>query len=227
MEVSGATPGEPFWLVLGQSFNSGWSASIDGEGIGDPELVDGFANGWQVVPDADSFVVDLRFAPQTTRRPRHRRVGAGRSGVPPADHPSAPTRDHRPVGPGRALLEGARLPLRRRPPHHAHGGADRAGRRPARVRRRRPGGGTAHRRGGRPGGAPRDVPPLAAAREPARPRASPPSTCSTSRCATAPAPGFEWPIEVDRVHPFGWLAILLVVTDVIVDRVWQARRTDT
>jgi hypothetical protein len=43
----------------------------------------------------------------------------------------------------------------------------------------------------------------------------------------APAPGFEWPIEVDRVHPFGWLAILLVVADVIVDRVWQARRTDT
>jgi hypothetical protein len=42
-----------------------------------------------------------------------------------------------------------------------------------------------------------------------------------------PAPGFEWPIEMDRVHPFGWLAILLVVADVIVDRVWQARRTDT
>jgi hypothetical protein len=32
---------------------------------------------------------------------------------------------------------------------------------------------------------------------------------------------------MDRVHPFGWLAILLVVADVIVDRVWQARRTDT
>jgi hypothetical protein len=29
------------------------------------------------------------------------------------------------------------------------------------------------------------------------------------------------------VHPFGWLAILLLVADVIVDRVWQARRTDT
>ena len=45
------------------------------------------------------------------------------------------------------------------------------------------------------------------------------------RCA--PAPSFDWPIEMDRVHPFGWLAVLLLVADVIVDRVWQARRTDT
>jgi hypothetical protein len=43
----------------------------------------------------------------------------------------------------------------------------------------------------------------------------------------APQPGFDWPTEMDRVHPFGWLAILLVVADVIVDRVWQARRSDT
>jgi hypothetical protein len=40
-------------------------------------------------------------------------------------------------------------------------------------------------------------------------------------------PGFEWPIEMDRVHPLGWAAVLLLVADVIVDRVWQARRTDT
>ena len=42
----------------------------------------------------------------------------------------------------------------------------------------------------------------------------------------SPMPGFEWPIEMDRVHPLGWLAVLLLVADVIVDRVWQARRTD-
>ena len=30
-----------------------------------------------------------------------------------------------------------------------------------------------------------------------------------------------------RPHPLGWLAVLLLVADVIVDRVWQARRTDT
>jgi hypothetical protein len=32
---------------------------------------------------------------------------------------------------------------------------------------------------------------------------------------------------MDRVHPLGWAAVLLLVADVIVDRVWQARRTDT
>lgn len=43
----------------------------------------------------------------------------------------------------------------------------------------------------------------------------------------SPIPGFEWPIEMDRVHALGWAAVLLRVADVIVDRVWQARRTDT
>ena len=42
----------------------------------------------------------------------------------------------------------------------------------------------------------------------------------------APMPSFEWPIEMRRVHLVGWLAVLLLVTDVVVDRVWQSRRTD-
>jgi hypothetical protein len=42
-----------------------------------------------------------------------------------------------------------------------------------------------------------------------------------------PTPSFEWPIEMKRPHPLGWLAVLLLVADVIVDRVWQSRRTDT
>ena len=41
-----------------------------------------------------------------------------------------------------------------------------------------------------------------------------------------PTPSFDWPIEMKRVHPIGWAAVLLLVADVIVDRVWQARRSD-
>jgi hypothetical protein len=42
----------------------------------------------------------------------------------------------------------------------------------------------------------------------------------------SPEPSFDWPIEMRRPHPIGWLAVLLLA-DVIVDRMWQARRTDT
>jgi hypothetical protein len=42
----------------------------------------------------------------------------------------------------------------------------------------------------------------------------------------SPPPFFDWPIEMRRPHPIGWLAVLLLVTDVIVDRVWQSRRSD-
>jgi hypothetical protein len=52
---------EPFWLVLGQSHSSGWQAS----GLGEPTLVDGYANGWYVEPDGDGPTrITMRFAPQ-------------------------------------------------------------------------------------------------------------------------------------------------------------------
>jgi arabinofuranan 3-O-arabinosyltransferase len=60
-----------FDLVLGQSINSGWQASIAGQSLGTPFLVDGFANGWQVDPSvlgsADhtgTVTVSLKWAPQ-------------------------------------------------------------------------------------------------------------------------------------------------------------------
>ncbi len=64
--VTGATPGRPFWLVFGQSHNTGWSAEVvDGDtAIAGPELVDGYANGYLVDPAAASFTVTLRFTPQ-------------------------------------------------------------------------------------------------------------------------------------------------------------------
>lgn len=64
VRVTGAVPGTPFWLTLGQGWSTGWTATIDGAGLGTPELVDGFANGWVVEPTAATFDVSLRFTPQ-------------------------------------------------------------------------------------------------------------------------------------------------------------------
>lgn len=64
VRVSGATPGEELWLVLGQSRSDGWSAVLDGQELGVSDLVDGFANGWRVRADRGTFEVDLRFEPQ-------------------------------------------------------------------------------------------------------------------------------------------------------------------
>jgi hypothetical protein len=70
VSVHGATT--PFLLVLGQSVNKGWMASVDGgPSLGHSTLVDGFGNGWLV--DAKTlaatghdgtFDVTMRFAPQ-------------------------------------------------------------------------------------------------------------------------------------------------------------------
>jgi hypothetical protein len=57
--------GEPFWLVLGQSLSDGWQAELDGESLGAPRLVNGYANGWLVDPgEAGTYGVTLRWTPQ-------------------------------------------------------------------------------------------------------------------------------------------------------------------
>ena len=54
------------WLVLGQSQNAGWRASIDGHDVGGSRLVDGYANGWVVPAHAQPVTVDLEWIPQRT-----------------------------------------------------------------------------------------------------------------------------------------------------------------
>jgi hypothetical protein len=64
LQITGARTGTPFWLVLGQSNNAGWEASVDGSNIGGSTLVDGYANGWRVQPPSGSFSVTLTWTPQ-------------------------------------------------------------------------------------------------------------------------------------------------------------------
>jgi hypothetical protein len=62
--VTNPNPGTPFWLVLGQSHNEGWSATADGHGLGPPQLVDGYANGWLISTPAATVHVHLEWKPQ-------------------------------------------------------------------------------------------------------------------------------------------------------------------
>jgi hypothetical protein len=59
--------GQPFWLVLGQSFSAGWSATLaGGTSLGAPKLVDAYANGWYV-PAGEikgTTVIHLTWTPQ-------------------------------------------------------------------------------------------------------------------------------------------------------------------
>ena len=64
VQVTGAQPGTPFWLVLGQSQNTGWEATIDGKTPGDSTLVNGYANGWLVNPARANFSVTFDWTPQ-------------------------------------------------------------------------------------------------------------------------------------------------------------------
>ncbi len=68
-EVSVADADQPYWLVMGQSFNPGWHATTaDGTDLGPPTLINGYANGWLVDPadvGADANLV-IEWTPQRT-----------------------------------------------------------------------------------------------------------------------------------------------------------------
>lgn len=64
VEVRGASPGTPFWLVLGQSFQGGWQIIDTEVEHSDAQLVDGYANGFLVTPDSETLELTIRFVPQ-------------------------------------------------------------------------------------------------------------------------------------------------------------------
>ncbi len=59
-----------YWLVLGQSHNDGWHATIGDRDLGPPVLVNGFANGWRIPAAlaAKPVVVHLEWTPQRVVR---------------------------------------------------------------------------------------------------------------------------------------------------------------
>ena len=59
-------PTAPFWMVLGESTNSGWHATVAGKDLGPPQLIDGYANGWLVTPKTSGrdMVITLEWTPQ-------------------------------------------------------------------------------------------------------------------------------------------------------------------
>ena len=59
------TDGTPFWLVFGESANSGWEADVSGGTAGPRQVVNGFANGWLVTPEhAGTMRISLQWTPQ-------------------------------------------------------------------------------------------------------------------------------------------------------------------
>ncbi|HEY2997480.1 MAG TPA: hypothetical protein VGJ43_02845, partial [Acidimicrobiales bacterium] len=224
-EVSGATPGEPFWLVLGQSNNPGWTAKVGGESLGEPQLVDGFANGWLVTPDKASFTVDMHFTPQ-------RRVDLALVASVVAAFACLLLLIRRPraiVQPPSSLAEPYSSVLAYR-----YDGAL-----PSRRIAIWTGVGVGLLSwllaGPVVGLAIGVAAGIGARHETFRRYLLLASPVALGVCALyvlyvqtrwRPTPSFDWPIEMKRVHPIGWAAVLLLVADVIVDRVWQARRSD-
>jgi hypothetical protein len=225
LKVTGATPDEPFWLVLGQSFNNGWTATLDGRTLPAPQLVDGFANGWLVVPSDKSFDVQLEFVPQrrvnlsliisgvavlgclllVLRRPK-RAVVAPSAMPEPYSHVVA-FRYHGALPAVRtAWIAGLCVGLV---------GWLLAGAGVGLVVGVAAGFGTRHEKF-------RRWLLLAA-----------PVALGFSalyvlyiQLRHSPEPSFEWPLEMRRVHPLGWLTVLLLVADVVVGRIWQSRSSE-
>jgi arabinofuranan 3-O-arabinosyltransferase len=65
-ELTVAPSDTPSWLILEQSWNAGWTAHADGEDLGEPVLINGYANGWQLPAAATSRQIILDWAPQRT-----------------------------------------------------------------------------------------------------------------------------------------------------------------
>ena len=66
VRITGAT--RPFWLVMGQSTNAGWRATVNGKELGESTLTDAYANGWLVRPNTAGGAIDatIEWVPQRT-----------------------------------------------------------------------------------------------------------------------------------------------------------------
>lgn len=56
---------DPFWLVFGQSIDNGWKLKVNGKTLGDATLVNGYAAGWLIDPHgASTLDITLQWTPQ-------------------------------------------------------------------------------------------------------------------------------------------------------------------
>ena len=217
--VDGATPGQPFWLTLGQSYNTGWHATISGHDVGAPHLVDGYANGWQITPTATSFTVRMTFTPQQTVNkmlavsvlaalvcialaawPRRRRWAT-------TDAPAVAFASWRPVAVDASTVRRVLVTLVSAVVAFAFAGIE-------------------------IGGVVGTLVAVAAFAPRARMLlrlASPAALALAALYVIAQqirhhtAPGLEWPTELEAAHPFGWLAVLALAADLALERVSRAR----
>jgi arabinofuranan 3-O-arabinosyltransferase len=231
--VVGARAGRPFWLVLGQSMSSGWTAEAEGHDLGPPTLIDGYANGWLVNPTTLAFRVHLQFTPQ--------RVVDGALGLSAAAALVCVV----------LLLRGDRNRLKPWEVPESIRLADLpADLEPAVASRAA----VTRYDGTRPSLMVAGLTALAlglAAVVAAGPLVAAPTAVLAAvaarwrRCRWlltlgAPAalalagayvvvwqarhhiaPGLDWPVELERAHPLGWLAVALLVADVVVARRWR------
>jgi arabinofuranan 3-O-arabinosyltransferase len=223
--VADATPGESFWLVMGQSHNDGWTASADGATLEEPQLVDGFANGWRVVPASSSFEVEMRFAPQ--QRVDVALVVSGVAAIVclllvlrrPRTVVLAPASMPEPYSPVLAFRYDGALPSRRTAVLTGAGM-----------------GVVAFALAGPLVGLGIGIAAGVGARHETFRRwlllASPLALGLAAlyvlynQVRHSPMASFDWPIVMRRPSPLGWIAVLILVADAVVDRVWQSRRSD-
>ena len=52
------------WVVVGEGYNTGWTASTDDGSLGTPTLVDGNANGWYLEPSTTPTTVTVSWTAQ-------------------------------------------------------------------------------------------------------------------------------------------------------------------
>ncbi len=234
VRVSGANA--PYWLVLGQSRNAGWHATVNGRDLGAAQLVDGFANGWLITPrpGESTATITMAWTPQRLvwvalaisviamigciaivaiggwRRRRSRAGGAQGTGAEMSDEPDRPASFVHPFGRDGAAMRP--IPL----------GLTALGAGLATAVLVRPVWGL--------------IPLVLVGVSLQWPRARGllrllpavlglfiAAYVSTGQFRHNYQANFDWPIYFERMRNVGWLAVILLASDVLVGRVLRAR----
>jgi arabinofuranan 3-O-arabinosyltransferase len=66
LEVTVGPSDGPTWLILQQSWNAGWTATANGNDLGTPVLINGYANAWLLPASTADRQIALDWAPQRT-----------------------------------------------------------------------------------------------------------------------------------------------------------------